>query len=215
MKKYRCTICGYVYDDATEKVKFSDLPDDWVCPLCGAPKSAFEEVKEEVKEKPKKENKSKNVVIDDDLRKLSDGELNAIFSNLARASEKQHLDRESELLGDLANYYKDKVELDKKYQISDFEKLIKEDLDNFPSIMEDARSKQDRGSLRCLTWSEKVTRILNSLLQRYGKDGIDIIKNTNIYVCDICGFVYIGDNCPEVCPVCKVPSLKIIKMERE
>ena len=215
MKKYRCTICGYVYDDATEKVKFSDLPDDWVCPLCGAPKSAFEEVKEEVKEKPKKENKSKNVVIDDDLRKLSDGELNAIFSNLARASEKQHLDRESELLGDLANYYKDKVELDKKYQISDFEKLIKEDLDNFPSIMEDARSKQDRGSLRCLTWSEKVTRILNSIIERYGKEGIDIIKNTNIYVCDICGFVYIGDKCPEVCPVCKVPSLKIIKMERE
>ena len=81
--------------------------------------------------------------------------------------------------------------------------------------MDDSKSKEDRGSLRCLTWSEKVTRILNSIIERYGKEGIDIIKNTNIYVCDICGFVYIGDKCPEVCPVCKVPSLKIIKMERE
>ena len=44
-KKYRCLLCGYVYDDAKEKVKFEDLPDDWRCPLCGAPKSAFQEIK--------------------------------------------------------------------------------------------------------------------------------------------------------------------------
>ena len=208
MKKYRCTICGYIYDEAKEQVKFADLPDDWTCPLCGAPKSAFEEVKEEEKKEPKKEKSSnKKIAVDEDLRKLSNGELSAIFSNLARASEKQHLDYESKLLGELADYYKNKVTLDSKFNFND--------LENFPSIMEDVKKKEDRGSLRCLTWSEKVTRILNSLLQRYGKDGIDIIKNTNIYVCDICGFVYIGDNCPEVCPVCKVPSLKIIKMERE
>ncbi len=47
MKKYRCIICGYIYDEAKEKVKFEDLPDDWTCPLCGSPKSAFEEVIEE------------------------------------------------------------------------------------------------------------------------------------------------------------------------
>ena len=41
MAKYRCTICNYVYDEAKEKVKFSDLPKEWVCPVCGAPKSAF------------------------------------------------------------------------------------------------------------------------------------------------------------------------------
>ena len=54
MKKYRCTICGYIYDDEKEKVKFEDLPDDWKCPLCGAPKSLFLEVKEgKVEEKNK------------------------------------------------------------------------------------------------------------------------------------------------------------------
>ena len=39
--KYVCQICGYVYDDAKEKVPFAELPDDWKCPLCGAAKSDF------------------------------------------------------------------------------------------------------------------------------------------------------------------------------
>ncbi len=41
MAKYRCTVCNWVYDEAKQKVKFSDLPKEWVCPICGAPKSAF------------------------------------------------------------------------------------------------------------------------------------------------------------------------------
>ncbi len=46
MKKYRCTICGYIYDEEKEITKFVDLPDDWICPLCGATKDLFVEVKE-------------------------------------------------------------------------------------------------------------------------------------------------------------------------
>ena len=44
-KKYKCLLCGYIYDDGKETVKFEDLPDDWKCPLCGADKSMFEEIK--------------------------------------------------------------------------------------------------------------------------------------------------------------------------
>ena len=44
MKKYVCTICGYIYDDEKEGVKFEDLPADWVCPLCQVGKEMFEEV---------------------------------------------------------------------------------------------------------------------------------------------------------------------------
>ncbi len=40
MKKYICTVCGYVYDEETP---FEELPDDYVCPLCGVPTSQFEE----------------------------------------------------------------------------------------------------------------------------------------------------------------------------
>jgi len=49
MSKYKCTVCGYVYDpqrgDLDSSVKpgtpFEELPDDWLCPQCGADKSAF------------------------------------------------------------------------------------------------------------------------------------------------------------------------------
>ena len=50
MKKYTCTVCGYVYDPAVGDPEsgvaagtaFEKLPDDWVCPVCGAAKDAFE-----------------------------------------------------------------------------------------------------------------------------------------------------------------------------
>ena len=42
MSRYTCSICGYVYDEESEEVAWSDLPADWSCPLCGAEKAAFE-----------------------------------------------------------------------------------------------------------------------------------------------------------------------------
>ncbi|MGB4659930.1 MAG: rubredoxin, partial [Mobilitalea sp.] len=77
-----------------------------------------------------------------------------------------------------------------------------------------ASGASDRGALRALTWGEKVTKILASLLGRYEKQKDSLLENTNIYVCEICGFVYIGDIAPEICPVCKVPSLKIVQIQR-
>ena len=46
MEKYKCTVCGYIYDEEKEGVKFSDLPEDWVCPLCGVGKEMFEKVED-------------------------------------------------------------------------------------------------------------------------------------------------------------------------
>ena len=39
--KYRCNLCGWIYDEEAEGTKFEDLPEDWTCPMCGAPKSEF------------------------------------------------------------------------------------------------------------------------------------------------------------------------------
>jgi rubredoxin len=53
MAKYRCTVCNYVYDEEKEGKKFSDLPDDWRCPVCNSPKTVFvllSDVVEELKE---------------------------------------------------------------------------------------------------------------------------------------------------------------------
>jgi len=51
LAKYRCTVCNYIYDEAKEGKKFSDLPKEWVCPICGAPKSSFVLLAEHVEEK--------------------------------------------------------------------------------------------------------------------------------------------------------------------
>jgi flavin reductase (DIM6/NTAB) family NADH-FMN oxidoreductase RutF/rubredoxin len=50
MKKYKCTVCGYIYDPdegdpdggIAPGTAFEDIPDDWVCPVCGASKDQFE-----------------------------------------------------------------------------------------------------------------------------------------------------------------------------
>lgn len=47
-KVYACNLCGHIYDESKEKTPFDSLPDDWSCPLCGAPKSEFS-LKEEIK----------------------------------------------------------------------------------------------------------------------------------------------------------------------
>lgn len=47
--KYVCDICGFVYDESagdpdnniTPRTKWEDLPEDWVCPLCGVGKENF------------------------------------------------------------------------------------------------------------------------------------------------------------------------------
>ncbi len=54
MARYRCTVCNYIYDEAKEGKKFSDLPKEWVCPVCGVPKSSFVLLAEQVEEKKEK-----------------------------------------------------------------------------------------------------------------------------------------------------------------
>jgi len=49
MSKYQCNVCGYIYDpadgdpsnDVQPGTAFSELPEEWRCPLCGADKSQF------------------------------------------------------------------------------------------------------------------------------------------------------------------------------
>lgn len=41
--KYKCSVCGYVYDEDSEDSEFKELPEDWICPICGATKDAFVE----------------------------------------------------------------------------------------------------------------------------------------------------------------------------
>jgi len=52
MAKYECLVCGYIYDPdigdpdngIAAGTAFEDLPEDWVCPECGAAKDMFEKM---------------------------------------------------------------------------------------------------------------------------------------------------------------------------
>ena len=207
--KYVCQICGYVYDDAKEKVPFEELPDDWKCPLCGAAKSDF---------KPEANGDEKKVVtaiepMDADLEKLSAGQLAALCSNLARGCEKQYKQEEADLFKQLADYFTAVVPTVNDASVEKLAKELQTDANNYAAVRATADANADRGAARVCVWGEKVTRMLSSLVNRYLNEGEAMLKDTNIWVCTTCGFVYIGDTPPELCPVCKVPDWKFEKIE--
>ena len=207
--KYICQICGYVYDDAKEKVPFAELPDDWKCPLCGAAKSDF---------KPEANDDEKKVVIaiepmEADLEKLSAGQLAALCSNLARGCEKQYKQKEADLFKQLADYFTAVVPAINDASVEKLAKELQTDADNYAAVRATADANADRGAARVCVWGEKVTRMLSSLVNRYLNEGEAMLKDTDIWVCTTCGFVYIGDTPPELCPVCKVPNWKFEKIE--
>lgn len=49
MQKYKCSVCGYIYDPEqgdpdsgiAPGTPFENLPEDWICPVCGSPKFRF------------------------------------------------------------------------------------------------------------------------------------------------------------------------------
>ena len=207
--KYICQICGYVYDDAKEKVPFAELPDDWKCPLCGAAKSDF---------KPEANGDEKKVVtaietMEADLEKLSAGQLAALCSNLARGCEKQYKQEEADLFKQLADYFTAVVPAVNDASVEKLAKELQTDADNYAAVRATSDANADRGAARVCVWGEKVTRMLSSLVNRYLNEGEAMLKDTNIWVCTTCGFVYIGDTPPELCPVCKVPDWKFEKIE--
>ena len=220
MAKYVCSVCGYIYDEAkgipeegiASGTTWEELPEDWVCPLCGAEKSEFEKQGESVAPLEKKPISAIESSVD--MREMSPLEVSALCTNLARGCEKQYKPEEEVIFKELSEYFKTASAPAKDPDYNQLIALVEKDLEEgFPNANSAASNAKDRGALRALVWSEKVTRIQKSILARYEKEGDKILENTGIYVCTICGFIYIGDTLPEICPVCKVPNWKFEKIE--
>lgn len=222
MAKYVCEICGYVYDESlgdketgiSPGKKWEDVSRDWKCPLCGASKTAFKEVK--VKKTiflgAAPEEKEEEL---EDLHELSFGELSALCSNLGKGCEKQYLFEEAKLFEDLSVYYQKKTKTDEENNIQKILASVEQDLSMpYKKAKDIALNANDRGALRSLVWSEKVTKLLKSILSRYEKEGESAFLSSNVFVCEICGFIYIGETPPDICPICKVPKSKITKVQR-
>ncbi len=215
MKKYECLICGYVYDEAqgipdagiAPGTSWENLSDDWVCPICGATKGEFKVVGEP--DTAEQRRTASVMEVSAEFQELTPLEVSALCSNLARGCEKQYKREEAVLFTELAEYFRSVAAPAEDPSFEKLAALVERDLEeNFPYANETASADKDRGAMRALVWSEKVTRILNSLLTRYKEEGDAMLQNTGIYVCTICGFVFVGDKLPEVCPVCKVPNWK-------
>lgn len=201
MKEYICTVCGYVHKTDGE------LPQDFICPLCGAGRDAF---------KLKEENNAQTAIEKSHTEKeLSAMEMSIICSNLARGCEKQYLPKESENFKKLSEFFRSKAQPEDMASYEKLLELIEQDLSSgFPYGNVVAGKQPDRGALRCQVWAEKVTKMLQSLLLRYRTEGDKMLENTGVYVCTVCGFVYVGNEPPKLCPVCKVPDWKFEKVER-
>lgn len=291
--RYICGMCGYIYDEAKEKVPFKDLPEDWTCPLCGAPKSEFspldeeekktnevvkdeepkdaepkeetpteEAPKDEVKaeDKPKdakkdkkdkgkkvdKEDKEDNAEKDDEGNdeevkdtegkdeepkkvkapkvkidlgiededfQLDAGELAAVMSNLARSCEKQYMFPEMDLFNELATYFDSLVPMKENPKVEKILKKLQENVDDYPALRKTSDDHHDRGAARAIVWTQKVTTMLNTIMDRYLNEGDAFLKDTPIWMCTVCGFIYIGKEPPVLCPVCKVPSWKFTEIK--
>lgn len=141
-------------------------------------------------------------------------EMSIICSNLARGCEKQYMPEESESFRKLAEFFHQKAEPVSNAGTETLLELINHDISvGFPYGKSVAEEQHDRGGLRCQVWAEKVTRMLQSLLTRYEVEGNKMLENTGVYVCTVCGFVFVGDAPPALCPVCKVPAWKFEKIE--
>lgn len=220
--KYICSICGYVYDETAEGTAFAALPDSWVCPLCRAAKDLFRPEKIEAAPEPARPDPaaagpSAHVDTDyagEDLHKLSAGELSALCSNLARGCEKQYKNEEAGLFREIAAYFAAVTPDEPDGDLTHLLSLFENDLTTgYPAVQSAAQTAGDRGTQRVCVWGQKVTVILNSLVQRYQREGSAFLRNTQIWVCSVCGFAYVGDTPPELCPVCKVPAWKFDKIE--
>lgn len=213
VKQYICKLCGYIYDEAAgipesgipEGTPFSDLPEDFVCPLCGVGKDEFALLGEET-------NRDEPDLLADhkpSLSDYSDFQLSAICSNLARGLELQYKPVESELFRELAAYYKDRATSVTEPSIEKLMDLVDRDINELIGKTNDvAKTHEDHGAQRALVWNEKVSKILKSCLTRYQAGGEAFLEDKNVYICSICGFIFLGDKVPELCPICKVPSWK-------
>ena len=117
------------------------------------------------------------------------------------------------ILREMAAYYASVTPAISDATVESVAALLQADIDSYGGVRAAADEAGDRGAGRICVWGEKVTRMLSSLVSRYLREGEAMLAGTAIWVCTVCGFVYIGDESPELCPVCKVPAWKFEKIE--
>lgn len=206
--KFVCQVCGYVYDGGKESVPFDSLPDSWKCPLCGAPKGEFKPA-----EAAAAGTAAAPAALEGELGPFTASQMAALCSSLGRGCEKQYKAEEAALFRELAAWFTAAAPPAADASVEALAEALRADVADYPALRAAADANHDRGAARICVWGEKVTRMLSSLLDRYLREGEAMLEGQEIWVCSTCGFVWIGETPPELCPVCKVPAWKFEKAE--
>jgi rubrerythrin/NAD-dependent dihydropyrimidine dehydrogenase PreA subunit len=207
MKKYRCTVCGYIHE--------GDLPEDFKCPKCKQPASAFELIEE----KDGKVNKYAGTKTEKNLQEAFAGESQArnkytYFANIAQRegydqlaeiflktarNEQEHARIWFEELGGLGNTAENLLSAaeGENYEWTDM-------YDRF------AKDAEEEGFKELAERFRRVAAIEKSHEERYRA----LLKNVEMqqvfekgeeamWECRVCGHLVMGKKAPKVCPVCK------------
>ena len=209
MVKYRCTICGYIYE--------GELPEDFVCPLCKQPASVFEKIEEEAPAESK--NPYAGTKTEKNLMEAFAGESQArnkytylanvasregydqlaeIFLKTAR-NEQEHARVWFEELGNIGTTAENlaAAAAGENYEWTDmYDRMAKEaDEEGFHDLAERFRKV---GAIE-KAHEERYLALLNNVeMQKVFEK-----SEETMWECRVCGHLVIGKKAPEVCPVCK------------
>ena len=209
MVKYRCTICGYIYE--------GELPEDFVCPLCKQPASVFEKIEEEAPAESK--NPYAGTKTEKSLMEAFAGESQArnkytYFANVASRegydqlaeiflktarNEQEHARVWFEELGNIGTTAENlaAAAAGENYEWTDmYDRMAKEaDEEGFHDLAERFRKV---GAIE-KAHEERYLALLNNVeMQKVFEK-----SEETMWECRVCGHLVIGKKAPEVCPVCK------------
>ncbi|TCK92650.1 rubrerythrin [Natranaerovirga hydrolytica] len=206
MKKYRCTVCGYIHE--------GDLSEDFKCPRCKQPASVFVEVEEEVS----KDNPYKGTKTEKNLLEAFSGESQArnkytYFATVARRegyeqlaeiflktarNEQEHARIWFEELGKIGNTAENLLQAaeGENYEWTDmYDRFAKDaEEEGYPELAERFRKV---GAIE-KAHEERYRQLLKNVeMQQVFEKGEEAM-----WECRVCGHLVMGKKAPEVCPVC-------------
>ena len=206
MKKWKCTVCGYVYEGET-------LPEDFVCPVCKAPASKFVEVTA-----PESKNPYAGTKTEKNLQEAFAGESQArnkytyfaqvaqregyeqlaeIFTKTAR-NEQEHARLWFQALGNINDTAKNLLAAaeGENYEWTDMYDRMAKDADE--EGFHDLAAKFRLVGAVEKTHEERYRKLLSNveMKQVFEKSG------QTMWECRVCGHIVVGSKAPEVCPVC-------------
>lgn len=206
MKKYRCTVCGYIQE--------GELTEDFKCPICKQPASVFEEVKEE----KKVENKYIGTKTEKNLMEAFAGESQArnkytYFAEIAKRegyeqlaeiflltarNEQEHARLWVDALGHIGNTANNlsAAAEGENYEWTDmYDRFAKDaEEEGFPELAEKFRKV---AAIEKSHEERYLALLKNVEMQKVFEKGVQVM-----WECRICGHLVVGPKAPEVCPVC-------------